>query len=165
MRPRKKPKDENDRREEALRPCGVLGYDRETLALHLLECGAFQIAEKQMRRAVWLNPFEPRFKIHLAWCLYRQGRYADALACLGKVPPDRIDEHTRQIVRLIERGGTVIRIDRPGYGPANDEEERSFFYLDAALPDLPRVINDKTPAALAFAVLHEYNTARKLAVQ
>jgi len=52
-------------REEALRPCSILGYDHETLALYLVERGAYRLAEKELQRAVWLNPFEPRFKKNL----------------------------------------------------------------------------------------------------
>jgi hypothetical protein len=40
--------------------------------------GAYTLAEAQLRRAVWLNPFEPAFKVHLAWCLYEQKRYPEA---------------------------------------------------------------------------------------
>ena len=104
MRRTKKPKGDNDRREEALRPCAMLGYDRDRLAMHLLERGAFEIAETQFRRAVWLNPFEPRFEMHLAWCLYKQGRHADALACLAEVPEADMDADMHTIVRLIKQG-------------------------------------------------------------
>lgn len=101
--PRKRrQKDRAERREEALRPCRYLGYDRDALALHLLSCEAFEIAEAQFRRAIWLNPFEPRFKAHLAWCLYRQGRHADALRCLGEIDESATDANTRALLRRIE---------------------------------------------------------------
>ena len=60
--------------------------------------------EAQLRRAVWLNPFEPGFKRLLAWCLYKQGRHADARACLAEVPEAEMDADMRTIVRLIEQG-------------------------------------------------------------
>ncbi len=97
-------RDRDERREDALRPCPYLGYDRDRLAMHLLERGACEIAETQFRRVVWLNPFEPRFKTHLAWCLYRQGRHSDALKCLAEVPEAEMDADMKTIARLIERG-------------------------------------------------------------
>lgn len=91
-----------ERRENALRPCAVLGYDRDALAVYLIERGAYPVAEALLRRAVWLNPYEPWFKAHLALCLYRQGRNADALACLAEVAEADKDEKMRTLVRLIE---------------------------------------------------------------
>ena len=98
-------KDRGERREEALRPCHSLGYDRDALGVHLVKCGAYEIAESQLRRAVWLNPFQPRFKAHLAWCLYKQGRHADALACLAQVP-ETDDQEMREIARLIRQASS-----------------------------------------------------------
>ena len=104
----------DERREDALRPCGLLGYDRDRLAMHLLERGAFEIAETQFRRAVWLNPFEPRFKTHLAWCLYKQGRHADALACLAEVSESEMDADMHTIVRLIRQGVSMKSVKGAG---------------------------------------------------
>ena len=87
-----------------MRPCGLLGYDRDRLAMHLVSREAYEIAETQFRRAIWLNPFEPRFKAHLAWCLYRQGRHADALACLAEVSEADMNADMHTIVRLIRQG-------------------------------------------------------------
>lgn len=64
--------------EEMFRPDPELGYNRDGLGIHLLQCGAYRIAESQFRRAIWLNPFEARFKAHLAWCLYKDGRPDEA---------------------------------------------------------------------------------------
>jgi len=77
-------KDKQERREEALRPDPHLGYDRDHLGMYLMERGAWAIAEGQFRRAIWLNPFEPGFKVHLAWCLARQGRHRAARAWLQR---------------------------------------------------------------------------------
>jgi len=71
-------RDVEELREEDLRPSPYLGYDRVRLAAYLMERGAHNMAEPQLRRAVWLNPFEPGFKRLLAWCLYKQSRYAEA---------------------------------------------------------------------------------------
>jgi len=103
-----------ERREDALRPSPYLGYDRARLAMHLVERGAYEIAESQFRRAVWLNPFEPRFKTHLAWCLYKQGRHADALACLAEVPEAEMDADMKTIVRLIEQGVSKKSVEEGG---------------------------------------------------
>jgi tetratricopeptide (TPR) repeat protein len=95
-------RDADELREEALRPSQYLGYDRARLAAYLMGRGAFNLAEPQLRRAVWLNPFEPAFKRLLAWCLYKQARYADAgdwIAQALKQKPD--DPDNRRVQRLI----------------------------------------------------------------
>jgi Flp pilus assembly protein TadD len=65
-------------REEALRPCSILGYDHDSLAIHLISRESYRIAEVLLRRAIWLNPFEPRFKEHLACCFSQQKKFAEA---------------------------------------------------------------------------------------
>jgi len=83
--PRKNGKgDRNERVEDILRPAPYLGYDRDALGRHLMACGAFRIAEAQFRRSVWLNPFEPKFKQHLALCLYEEKLYAEARQWITK---------------------------------------------------------------------------------
>ena len=67
-----------ERLEERMRPSRFIGYEHDSLALHLLQVGSLDLAESELRRAVWLNPFEPRFFRHLAWCLYRKAEYAEA---------------------------------------------------------------------------------------
>lgn len=47
---------------------------------------AFGIAESQFRRAVWLNPYEPDFQNHLAWCLYKE----DKLRLLKRLGPAQV---------------------------------------------------------------------------
>lgn len=71
--------DREERRENALRPCAYLGYNWDELGLYFNDRGAEHLAEPQFRRAVWLNPFEPEFKVHLAECLYRRERYVEAM--------------------------------------------------------------------------------------
>ena len=72
----------NYRRENAWRPNPYLGYNRNTLAVYLMERGACPIAESELRRAIWLNPYEPVFLANLAWCLHKQGRGDEARECL-----------------------------------------------------------------------------------
>ncbi len=62
---------------------------------------AFEIAESQLRRAVWLNPYEPRFKQHLAWCLYRTARYAEAKEWAEEALKQQPDDPDGR--RLLER--------------------------------------------------------------
>jgi Flp pilus assembly protein TadD len=67
-----------ERREDAMRPNCYLGYDHEALGIYFLEREALKLAEAEFRRAVWLNPFEHRFRIHLAAVLLRTGRKDEA---------------------------------------------------------------------------------------
>jgi tetratricopeptide (TPR) repeat protein len=101
---RRHPVDRDERREDLLRPSRYLGYDRDALGMHLVRCEAYEIAESQLRRAVWLNPFEADFKQHLAWCLYKQERFAAArdwiLEALAAAP-DHLER--KQILQLIEQ--------------------------------------------------------------
>ena len=70
--------DREERRENVMRPSPYLGYDRDELGLYFNDRGAAHLAESQFRRAVWLNPYEPEFKVHLAECLYRRKQYVEA---------------------------------------------------------------------------------------
>ena len=90
-------------REEVMRPWPTLGYDRDQVAMHLISREAFGVAEEELRRAVWLNPYEPRFKVHLAWCLCRQKRYSEARELIEQLPEDWMTEMVADIKRLIER--------------------------------------------------------------
>lgn len=86
MRPERKPRRWSaaaDRaREELLRPCPYLGYDHERIGVHCLGKGALDVAERSFRRAIWLNPYEPRFVLHLAHVLFRRKQYGEALESL-----------------------------------------------------------------------------------
>jgi thioredoxin-like negative regulator of GroEL len=70
--------DREEMRENVLRPSRYLGYNRDELGLYFNDRGADTLAESQFRRAVWLNPYEPEFKVHLAECLYRQKKVTEA---------------------------------------------------------------------------------------
>ena len=96
---------QNERRENALRPNPYLGYDRDELGKYLLSRGAFKIAESQFRRAIWLNPFEVRFVCHLAWCLYKEGRYHEAKQYIEQVDVKcaEMDDDTRIIIDRIKQ--------------------------------------------------------------
>jgi tetratricopeptide (TPR) repeat protein len=72
-------------REELLRPCPYLGYDHDRIGVHCLTKEAFGAAERFFRRAIWLNPYEPRFFLHLANALLRQRRFEEALVTLDEL--------------------------------------------------------------------------------
>lgn len=93
-----------ERRENALRPCRYLGYDHDRLGMYLLSRGADKIAEAAFRRAVWLNPYEIRFLCHLAWSLYKQGRYHEAQHALEHVDLKQVetDEDMQMIVERVK---------------------------------------------------------------
>ena len=94
--------DRVERRENALRPSHYLGYDRDGLGVYLVNRHAHDLAEPQFRRAIWLNPFEPQFKEHLAFCLYKQGRYAEAKEWILKSLEQKEDPNARDVLRKIE---------------------------------------------------------------
>ena len=85
--------------EERLRPCRYLGYDRDRIGVALLRREMLEVAESQFRRAVYLNPFEPRFREHLAWTVFRAGRYTEALTVIDSVIADVPDNRDARIVR------------------------------------------------------------------
>jgi tetratricopeptide (TPR) repeat protein len=96
-------RDRNERREDILRPSRYLGYDRDQLALHLMHREAFEIAESQFRRAAWLNPFEPAFKVHLAECLYHMHQYVEAREWASKALEQEPDNNgCRGLLRMID---------------------------------------------------------------
>jgi hypothetical protein len=72
-------------REEALRPSRFLGYDHDQMGVYFLGREAFELAEAQFRRAVWLNPYEPAFKAHWALALIRLNRKNEARGLLCDV--------------------------------------------------------------------------------
>jgi len=92
----------DERREDALRPCRYLGYDRDSLARYLMQRCAFELAETQLRRAIWLNPFEPAFKHHLALCLYRQNKLQEARDWARKALEQKDEPNTRDLLDLIQ---------------------------------------------------------------
>ena len=100
----------NYRRENALRPSRYLGYNHNTLAVYLMEREAYPVAESELRRATWLNPYEPTFMANLAWCLHKQDRGDEARECLKQAieqGPDNVQ--VRHIAALM--GFAVERAD------------------------------------------------------
>jgi len=94
----------DDLKEEKLRPSKVLGYDRDSLGMYALQREMFEVAESQFRRAAYLNPYEPRFKQHLAWALYKQGKLAEAKRCIVEaIGQNPNDKDSRQVLLKIEQ--------------------------------------------------------------
>lgn len=61
------------------------GDAEDRLGVHLMECRAYEVAERCFRQAISLNPAEPHFKVHLAHSLYQQRRYRQAADLLHGV--------------------------------------------------------------------------------
>ncbi len=84
-------------RKNVLRPSHYLGYDRDDMGCYFLGREAFELAESQFRRAVWLNPYEPVFKVHWAMSLIRLNRMHEARLVLFEVlqahPDDRLAQN------------------------------------------------------------------------
>ena len=93
----------NESREERLRPSRFLGYDRDSLGMYALQREMFEVAESQFRRAAYLNPYEARFKQHLAWVLYKQGKLVEAKQCIVEaISQNPQDMDSRQVLAKIE---------------------------------------------------------------
>jgi len=93
----------DERREDRMRPSRFLGYDRDSLGLYALSREMFDVAEAEFRRAAYLNPYEPRFKQHLAWCLHKQQRDGEALPWITEAlelrPADKDSEYIAEVIR------------------------------------------------------------------
>jgi tetratricopeptide (TPR) repeat protein len=83
---------QDEHREELMRPSRFLGYDRDSLGMYALSKEMWEVAESQFRRAVYLNPYEPAFKQHLAWCLNKQGCCHEAKEWIEKALEQRPDD-------------------------------------------------------------------------
>lgn len=104
MRGTKNGKENNVVRNKRLRSSPHLSYDHDKLGVHMMSCKAYDVAEVQFRRAICLNQFEPCFKIHLAWCLYKEKKYIEARKWLSEIPENNMTETMQSIKRLIENG-------------------------------------------------------------
>ena len=103
--------DREERRENILRPSPYLGYNWDELGLYFNDRGAGRLAESQFRRAVWLNPFEPDFKIHLAECLYHLKQYEEATKWVNEVLAQKPDHQGAQNLKrwIAERAAIEAR--------------------------------------------------------
>jgi len=113
---------QDELREEQMRPSRVLGYDRDSIGLYALQRGMLEVAESQFSRAVYLNPYEARFKQHLAWALYKLERYAEAKRCiveaLGQSPDDA---DSRFILRKVDE--KLSAMNRADAAESHDESQ------------------------------------------
>jgi tetratricopeptide (TPR) repeat protein len=110
VKPRKWSAAADRAREELLRPCPYLGYNHDRIGVHCLARDALAIAEKSFRRAIWLNPYEPRFVLHLAHAQFRRKRYEEALETLDELNSKWADfkqgEELRATILAVLRGST-----------------------------------------------------------
>jgi hypothetical protein len=60
--------------------------------------------------------------------------------------------YANEVAFIHEQGGTVFRVHRPGYGPANTEEAESLAEISRLYPKLPEIHNDGTIEAAAQQV-------------
>ncbi|MFH1368849.1 MAG: hypothetical protein ABII64_06965 [Elusimicrobiota bacterium] len=105
MLKKKRPwKSKKERFEEFLRPHHRLGYDHAAIGVCTFNRGAYSIAEGEFRKAVWLNPFEPKFKIHLAWCLYKLNNVNEAKEwALKTVAQNSENKEALELLKIIEK--------------------------------------------------------------
>jgi tetratricopeptide (TPR) repeat protein len=103
--------DREERRENILRPSPYLGYNWDDLGLYFNDRGAEHLAEPQFRRAVWLNPYEIEFKVHLAECLYRRKKYEEARKCVDEALQQKPDHQGAQNLKrwIAERAALEAR--------------------------------------------------------
>jgi thioredoxin-like negative regulator of GroEL len=87
-----------ERFENIMRPNRHLGYDYFKVGIHICNKGAYKIAEVLFKRAVWLNPFEPKFKIHLARCLYHLNLLEEAHKWIIEALNQDLEDKDAQIV-------------------------------------------------------------------
>jgi tetratricopeptide (TPR) repeat protein len=110
VKPRKWSAAADRAREELLKPCPYLGYDHDRIGVHCLAKEAFGIAEQSFRRAICLNPYEPRFVFHLVHALFRQKRHQEALTVLdeleSKWPDFGKGKELRDTILTVMRGST-----------------------------------------------------------
>jgi tetratricopeptide (TPR) repeat protein len=93
----------NDEVEERLRPSRFLGYDRDHIGVFLLTKEMYGVAEAQFRRAAYLNPYEGGFSQHLAWALFKQGKYEEAKRWIDEsLRLKKDDPDSRHIAKRIQ---------------------------------------------------------------
>jgi|WetSurMetagenome_2_1015567.scaffolds.fasta_scaffold79017_2 tetratricopeptide (TPR) repeat protein len=81
-----------DEQENLMRPSKVLGYDRDNIGIACLEREMYEVALSQFNRAIYLNPYEVRFKKHLAWCYYKCEKYTEALQAVNTALEQKPDD-------------------------------------------------------------------------
>jgi tetratricopeptide (TPR) repeat protein len=95
--------------EDRLRPNRFLGYDRDHLGVALLRREMFEAAKSQFQRAVYLNPYEAGFKLHLAWCLYKTGEFDKSLKVVEEALKQKPDDSDAPLIRqkVIEKMNSI----------------------------------------------------------
>lgn len=108
---------------------------------------AYGALARSVRPDIWIERASTTIKTadseHRGWCI-TDVRYANEVAFLHGI------------------GATVVRIDREGYGPANDEERRSLEEIEQRFPDLPRVVNAAGKVEQAAELVRNLAASRKV---
>jgi hypothetical protein len=166
--------------------CGYARVGKDTAAEHMVEYERFAFADalkneaSNMMAAIEIDPdwTDPVFKARWRPLLVALGagrratdpdywikRLIYTLAARGVAKQDNVVitdvRYANEVQWILGQGGTVIRIERPEFGPANDEEARSFLEIDSMYPKMPTVVNDGTPADLVQKVLIEIQKTRR----
>jgi hypothetical protein len=88
----------------------------------------------------------------------RMGPDADKRVCITDV------RYVNEVRWIQKQGGLVIGIDRPGFGPANEEEGMSIREVRIQHPEIVWIQNNGTPqemATLARKIINENRTDRR----
>jgi len=96
-------------------PTALTPEQKETLRPLFVAHGA---AARAVDPDIWIRPVEER--IRGFYDMAAAGQWAPPLVCVTDV------RYLNEVNAVLKLGGMVVHITRPGYGPANGEEERSF---------------------------------------
>lgn len=55
------------------------------MGLYFMDREAYELAESQFKRAIWLNPYEAAFKLNYAVLLFRRKRFDEAKQVVSDV--------------------------------------------------------------------------------
>ena len=87
-------------------PSGGPSHARYVIEFPWQETGLYSF-----RRAIWLNPYEPRFVLHLAHALFHQKRHEEALEVLKdlalKWPEYEKGKELRHTIRKVMRRSPI----------------------------------------------------------
>jgi Flp pilus assembly protein TadD len=101
------------KREEAMRPSRFIGYDHNRIGLHLMQIESYDLARNELERAVWLNPYEPKFVLNLCYCLYRSRQYPEARVYLKRLSEfSAMNDECERLSALIDEAERYYREKR-----------------------------------------------------
>lgn len=95
---------------------------------------AYGALGRKVKPEVWIERMEPALKA---------AEVAKAPWCVTDV------RYANEVQFLRDRGATVVRVHRAGFGPVNEEEKRSFTEIEQAFPYMTNIINEEGKAGEA----------------